>query len=532
MFVKQKVEEIQTAHGGTQISTTRRCLKTNYVRDRLGENRPIVVKAYVVPGLKNDLLSVKGLNQFGYRVIHDEDEEESGAFAVINKKIDKAKSFPFMSEHSNLFSLKLEQMCATQFEKQSGYELWHQRLGYSSNRNIQDSIKWNNGLEDLKGLTYGEHVKRPSCMIGKATLEDFPKARHIKVKPLHQINVDAFSSSIPSIQVYNHAVVFVDKCTGYRWIYGMKTKDQMINDVKRWNSDIAYLRTKDRLVVVVRNNAGENKSQEVKELFQSKGIRNHFSTPRQQWQNGPAESTINSIMQITRTVMVESELGGRFWFRAATAGIDACNATFKARIGTTPHHLMYGQKKDVSGSRAFGRRAWVYIDPQRRAKGKHMPRAEETIHVGFAISTSAWSFYIQERKKIVATNQVKFSEHEFPFRKRSMVEKHLIDISTDMLFQSPSNVKWVSYNKFHVGNYDKVHYDNFSDVMVLRVVSDSNTYARTSMSRWQHDQLSLHKSRHQEQANFAGVKHHTLKGLDPRINPDKPPRNLRCNEGA
>jgi hypothetical protein len=90
----------------------------------------------------------------------------------------------------------------------------------------------------------------------------------------------------------------------------------------------------------------------------------------------------------------------------------------------------------------------------------------------------------------------------------------------------------VPCSKFHVGNYDKVHYDNISDCMVLRVVSESNTFIRTSMSRWKHDQLSLHKSLqteslHQEQANFAGVKHSTLKGLDPRINPDKPPRNFR-----
>ncbi len=97
-----------------------RCLKTYYVRDRLGEIRPIVVKAYVVPGLKHDLLSVKALNQSGYRVIYDKDGEESGAFAVINKKIDKSRSFPFMSECSNLSHLKLEQMRATQFEKQSG----------------------------------------------------------------------------------------------------------------------------------------------------------------------------------------------------------------------------------------------------------------------------------------------------------------------------------------------------------------------------------------------------------------------------
>ncbi len=70
-LVKQKVEEIQTAHGSTKMSTTHRCLKTYYVRHRLGELRPIVVKEYVVPGLKHDLLSVKGLNQAGYRVIHD-----------------------------------------------------------------------------------------------------------------------------------------------------------------------------------------------------------------------------------------------------------------------------------------------------------------------------------------------------------------------------------------------------------------------------------------------------------------------------
>ena len=34
-------------------------LQTYFVKDRLGEIRPIIVKAYVVPVLKYDLLSVK-----------------------------------------------------------------------------------------------------------------------------------------------------------------------------------------------------------------------------------------------------------------------------------------------------------------------------------------------------------------------------------------------------------------------------------------------------------------------------------------
>ncbi len=100
---KPKVVEIQTAQGATMMSTTHPCLKTYYVWDRLGEIRPIVVKAYVDPGLKYDLLSVQEIDKWGYAVLHHPDPEESGVYAVINKKTDKARSFPFMSEHSSLF---------------------------------------------------------------------------------------------------------------------------------------------------------------------------------------------------------------------------------------------------------------------------------------------------------------------------------------------------------------------------------------------------------------------------------------------
>jgi hypothetical protein len=55
----------------------------------------------VVPGLKNDLLSVKGLNSAGqYAVNQHPYPEQSGMHAVINNKTDKSKSFPFMSKHS------------------------------------------------------------------------------------------------------------------------------------------------------------------------------------------------------------------------------------------------------------------------------------------------------------------------------------------------------------------------------------------------------------------------------------------------
>ena len=70
---------------------------------------------------------------------------------------------------------------------------------------------------------------------------------------------------------------------------------------------------------------------------------------------------------------------------------------------------MYGEKKDVSRFRAFGCRAWAYLDKQRREKGKHTPRAKEAIYVGVNDNMSAWAFYIPEDRKIMPTNQARFS---------------------------------------------------------------------------------------------------------------------------
>ncbi len=55
-------------------------------------------------------------------------------------------------------------------------------------------------------------------------------------------------------------------------------------------------------------------------------------------------------------------------------------------------------------------------------KGKHTPRAKEKIYVGFDNNLSAWAFWIPEDKKIMSSNQIKFSKHEFPFRIKKMVD--------------------------------------------------------------------------------------------------------------
>ncbi len=81
--------------------------------------------------------------------------------------------------------------------------------------------------------------------------------------------------------------------------------------------------------------------------------------------------------------------------------------------------------------------------------------------------------------------QVKFDEHEFPFRKKKIVERFLSNNTIDILFKSVSDVKWILYNKLHVGNYSKVDHDRdkVSDVTVLRVNSQENTFTGVLMHK-------------------------------------------------
>ncbi len=95
--ITERAVPIHTAQGGTVMTTTHVCLKTYYVRDRTGDLRPITTKTYIVKDLKHDLLSGKILNKAGYRIILDEDPEESGIFAVNDGKRCKINQNHFLS---------------------------------------------------------------------------------------------------------------------------------------------------------------------------------------------------------------------------------------------------------------------------------------------------------------------------------------------------------------------------------------------------------------------------------------------------
>ncbi len=65
-----------------------------------------------------------------------------------------------------------------------------------------------------------------------------------------------------------------------------------------------------------------------------------------------------------------------------------------------------------------------------------------------------------------------------------------------------------------------MHYDPISDVILLQVNTNENTFVRVTQKQFNFDMLDLLKAAaEQHQAHFAGIHHCTLQCLDPAINP-------------
>ena len=66
-------------------------------------------------------------------------------------------------------------------------------------------------------------------MVGKSTLEKKPERLETALRPLERVNMDCYSSSITSIEGYNHAVIFTDRAAVENTDGNMKSRRKTIS---------------------------------------------------------------------------------------------------------------------------------------------------------------------------------------------------------------------------------------------------------------------------------------------------------------
>ena len=82
------------------------------------------------------------------------------------------------------------------------------------------------------------------CMVWKGQSNSLLGISTKDYKPMEQVHWDLVTATTWSLEGFHYALLLVDKATRFRWVYGLKTKDETFNVIRRWWADISRIRAR------------------------------------------------------------------------------------------------------------------------------------------------------------------------------------------------------------------------------------------------------------------------------------------------
>lgn len=418
--------------GGQRLAVTGcgeyRCM----VRTQVGKHVGLHLKTVlIVPGLGRSLLSAKRMAKSNHFLVLN---FHGGAFLLGGSYAPEATAV--LREADDLYLLDTTPWAAPWHVKpyvsddpvSSAYaathvppDLWHSRCGH---RNLAD-------LQRLGQLNVGV----PPGLKCDKRCDICEQAKH--VRPSYHRNADyqtttplqlVFSDVAgpfpePSLTGARYMVSFVDAHTRFLRVYFVKSKGEALQALQTYEREMAVLlrgqRIKQLVVEGLRTDNGrEYDNKAFVEYCTERMITHSFTGPYTPEQNGVAERVWRTIMNIVRSLLIESGLPKCFWSLAAATSVYILNRMpHSALDGDTPYHKLLGRHAHLQHLRVFGCRAFVREEPVNRDKLD--PRAWAGIFVGYCDKSKCYLVYNLDTQGIHRSTNVTFFENSFPFKTSS-----------------------------------------------------------------------------------------------------------------
>ncbi len=159
---------------------------------------------------------------------------------------------------------------------------------------------------------------------------------------------------------YRHLQVFVDAYTGWTAGFLLKKRREVYESVERIRT-VAEGKAKDgeRIQRIHADNAQEFKSKRMARKCKKMGINLTYTSARTPENNGLAERTIQSITNIARTMLIESNLAAWYWGHAMLYAITTYNHGKARKQEMTKEEAMTGRRPNGRKLYEFGQKGHV-----------------------------------------------------------------------------------------------------------------------------------------------------------------------------
>ncbi|KAJ4796184.1 Retroelement pol polyprotein-like [Rhynchospora pubera] len=291
--------------------------------------------------------------------------------------------------------------------KETTYDLWHQRMGYPSNKitclfpGVEGGVDMTNGVCDI-------------CMRSKQSRIPFPVSSNKSDEPFEMIHCDIWGPySVTSHCGAHYFLTIVDDFTRAVWVYLIAEKSEVASLIQSFCKMVQTQFC--RHVKCVRSdNGAEFKSGLVSKFYAENGILHQTSCVRTPQQNGRVERKHRHILNVARALRFQSNLPLEFWGECILTAAFLINRTPTPLLqNKTPYEMLFGKPPSYAAVRTFGCLCYTH---KSGVSNKFDSRSRRCVFVGYPFGKKGWHVYDLETKEFVVTRDVVFCENEFPFK--------------------------------------------------------------------------------------------------------------------
>ncbi|CAL9011654.1 unnamed protein product [Prunus brigantina] len=323
----------------------------------------------LVPGLKENLLSVGQMIEHGYYLVFGNHKVEIYNDSSLSNLVAKVqmrgnRSFPV--------KLQAEMHLAYKASVDHSTELWHRRFGHLN----MSSLKLLKEQDLVVGLPEIKRIKEvcEGCVLGKQCREAFPREATTRaLTPLELIHSDICGPMQTVTKAGNRFfLTFIDDCTRMCWVYFLRHKSEALTVFKKFKATVE-LQSGYKLKRLRSDRGGEYTSVE----FDS---------------------------------FCEDKIPFVFWAEAVNISVYILNrCPTKAFSKKTPFEAYSGRKPGVKHLKVFGSLCYAHVPKQQRHKLDLA--SKRCIFLGYGSCEKGYRLYNIETGKVIVSRDVIFSEN-------------------------------------------------------------------------------------------------------------------------
>ena len=356
----------------------------------------------LLPKLSYSLLSVSKASEAGKTTRFD-----SSGCEIVNKD---GKVIAFATRVGNLYYMEYCRKAQwINVAEKSKERLWHRRYGHIGEQKLQRMAKGELvrqlDYNTAKGIGFCE-----TCIGGKHHRTPFDSSKTQSRELLELVHSDVCGKiSEKSLGGAQYFLTFTDDKSRYSWVYILHSKDQVFDRFLEWKA-LVEKSSKKKIKTLRTDNGGEYISTKFETYLKSEGIRHELTEPKTPEQNGVAERLNRTLVEMSRSMLIDANVQKKFWAEAVSTAVYLKNRSpSKPLQDMTPYEAWHGSKPVASHLRVFRCDAYAHIPKDERSKFDS--KARKCILLGYGQETKGYRLYDPIRRKVMHSRDVQFNEN-------------------------------------------------------------------------------------------------------------------------